>query len=196
VPDDQDVSETRFVGAPEELVRALDPRYLDSARTDFPSYVSATLSGRMRAGGRYNPPGEFGAIYCADSHQTMWEEIDARYRREGVPGLPPRVGVLRIQIRAGHVVDLYESSVCALWHVDPAPLIATHPTASQVAECHALGRAARAVADLLVAPSARAEGSNYAVFPDRTNSELAWQLIAAGVEEPPAALRQRSSKEW
>jgi RES domain-containing protein len=196
VRDDDEISDTQFVGAPEELVRATDARYIDGARSDFAAYIAATLAGSMRAGGRFNPPGEFGAVYCADGHATMWAEVAARFGREGVPGLPPRMGVLRIQVRAGRYADLTESEVCALWQSDFAAIKTARPTTAESAQCHAVGRAVRGVADFLVAPSARATGLNYAVFPDRSDGELVWQLMAAAVEEPPIELRQHTAEAW
>jgi len=56
-----DVQETgvTFVGAPIEVVRTTDTKYLDQARSDFVDYVHKTLAASQANGGRYNPPGEF-----------------------------------------------------------------------------------------------------------------------------------------
>lgn len=76
-----------------ELIRALDPVYLDQARASLAAYVATTLRYSQLAGGRYNPPGEFGALYTSDDETTAWEELAARFRREGIPALPSDMGL-------------------------------------------------------------------------------------------------------
>jgi hypothetical protein len=72
-----------WVGRPLEVVRILDSVYLDQARNDFLGYVRGTLAVSQSLGGRFNPPGEFGALYTAGDEATAWEEVAARYRRQG-----------------------------------------------------------------------------------------------------------------
>jgi RES domain-containing protein len=59
-----------------------------------------TLLASVRAGGRFNPPGEFGAVYVALERKTAMAELE---RRIAVSGLPrahfhPRV-LLRLRAR-------------------------------------------------------------------------------------------------
>lgn len=185
-----------LVGAPMEVVRATDTRYLDQARSNFPDYVARTLMANMAMGGRYNPPGRFGALYCASDEETAWAEIDARFRREGIPGLPPVMGLLRIVITDGRYADLTDSSVVALWGFDRHALVSRHPDASQQAHCHDIGSAVRPLGDFLLAPSARADGENIPVFADRENGGLIWNLTAARAAAVPGDLAQRASESW
>lgn len=185
-----------FVGAPLEVTRTADPRFVDQARADFDAYVHKTLQASMGVGGRYNAPGSFGALYCASDEATAWAEVAARYRREGVPGLPPIMGVLRILITDGRYADLTDPAVAAAWEFDAAALSADDPTDTQRAECHRVGAAVRAVADFLTAPSARAGGQNVPLFPDREGGELLMRLQQARTAAPPAQLQQRAREAW
>lgn len=194
--EDKRESGLTFVGAPLEVTRTADPRFVDQARANFAEYVHKTLQASMGAGGRYNAPGAFGALYCASDEATAWAEIAARYRREEIPGLPPVMGVLRILITDGRYADLTDAPVVAQWEFDEAALRADAPTDAQRAECHRVGAAVRAVADFLMAPSARAGGQNVPLFPDREGGELLMQLQQARAAAPPAHLQQRARESW
>lgn len=71
-----------FVGSPATLYRATGAAYADQARYTWGAYISATLVGSQAVGGRFNPQGEFGALYTADDEATAWEETAARWARE------------------------------------------------------------------------------------------------------------------
>jgi RES domain-containing protein len=193
-----DISEIgiTFIGDPQEVVRTTDGRYLDQARADFGLYVHQTLAANQAFGGRYNPPGEFGALYTASDEDTAWAEIAARFRREGIPGLPPEMGLLRIVIREGRYVDHTDADVQRAWDVDPAVLEASDPTGDQRDACHAIGRAVRAVADFLLAPSAREDGANIPLFVDREGGGLVIDLASASTARPPGHLAQVSREPW
>jgi RES domain-containing protein len=185
-----------LVGAPLEVTRTADPRFVDQARANFAEYVHRTLQASMGVGGRYNAPGAFGALYCASDEATAWAEVAARYRREGIPGLPPAMGVLRLLITDGRYADLTDPDVVAAWGFDAAALHADAPSDAQRAECHRVGAAVRAVADFLTAPSARAGGQNVPLFPDREGGELLMRLQQARAATPPPHLQQRSREAW
>ncbi|MCU0646479.1 MAG: RES family NAD+ phosphorylase [Gemmatimonadaceae bacterium] len=187
-----------FTGAPEELIRVVDPRYADDARADFTAYVVTTLQHNPRVGGRFNPPGEFGALYMTSDEATAWAELHARFLREGVPGLPSRMGVLRVLLRAGRFVDLTDANACAAWGVLPATLVANHPPDEEREACWRVARDIRSVADFLRAPSARAAGSNVPLFVrGRRDSEWVFELIAADAARvTPESLRQVSTESW
>jgi RES domain-containing protein len=193
-----DTAETgiTFIGNPQEVVRTTDRRYLDQARTDFRLYVHQTLAANQTFGGRYNPPGEFGALYTASDEDTAWAEIAARFRREGILGLPPEMGLLRIVIREGRYVDLTDADVQPAWQVDAAVLEASDPTEDQRDACHVIGRAVRAVADFLLAPSAREEGANIPLFADRDGGGLVMDLSSVSPARPPAHLARVSREAW
>lgn len=74
--------------------RAVDSKYADQARNNPDRYVAQTLFYNQGSGGRYNAPGEFGALYTASDEYTAWAEFHARLLREGVPGLPPTMGLI------------------------------------------------------------------------------------------------------
>lgn len=185
-----------WVGRPMELVRALDPVYLDEARSEFGQYLQKTLAASQRAGGRFNTPGEFGVLYTASDEDTAWEEIAARYGREGVPGLPPRMGMIGLLILSGRYADLTEEETARSWGVDLEDLSAPAPTDAQREKCWAIGRAARAVADFLQTRSARAGGANVPLFPDREQSELRYELQYFSERLPPEHLRQNTEERW
>lgn len=196
VHDDDQVDGLTRVGRPLELVRALDPVYLDQARADWAAYVAATLRYCRLAGGRYNPPGEFGALYTADDEATAWEEIAARYRRQGLRALPPEMGLLGVLVVVGCYADLTDSATQAAWEVDVAALVADTPTPAERDACWTVARAVRTVGDFLQAPSARADGMNVPLFPDRERSELRMELQFARRSIVPVHLRQHARESW
>jgi len=95
-----------WVGRPMEVVRVLESVYFDQAQHDFDKYVHRTLAASQAAGGRFNPPGEFGALYTASDTDTAWEEVAARFRRQGVSALPPEMGLLGLLITVGRYANL------------------------------------------------------------------------------------------
>lgn len=187
-----------YVGLAETFVRVLEGRYAEQARHDFARYVRTTLLHNMRVGGRFNAPGEFGALYTASDEATAWHELAARYRREGIPGLPPTMGMIRVLVTSGRFVDLADASVRADWGVELHTITAMRPTLREEAQCHEVGRHVRAVADFLRAPSARAAGENIPLFVDgRPDAELAMELWSTESRRAtPEPLRQRAAEEW
>lgn len=192
-PDDQGVT---LVGYPLEIVRVADSVYLDQARHNFPAYIHRTLAASQAFGGRYNRAGEFGAIYTASDEETAWREVAARYAREGIDGLPPTMGLVGIVVRAGRYVDLSDNEVRRAWDANDSALRSAKPTPAQAEHCWDLGRAIRAVADFLVAPSARGPGSNVPLFPDRESGELDYDLQFVKRGRVPDDLEQRPTEEW
>lgn len=187
-----------YIGLAETFVRVAEGRYAEQALNDFPTYVRTTLSHNLRVGGRYNAPGEFGALYTASDEETSWAELAARFRREGIPGLPPTMGMIRVLVTSGQFANIGEESVRVEWGVDLRAIAAEEPTLAEEEHCHAVGRQLRAVADFLRAPSARAGGQNIPLFVDgRADAELVFDLYSAEPRRStPVALRQRSEEEW
>lgn len=179
-----------------ELVRVADSVYADQARADFTGYVSRTLAASQAVGGRFNPPGEFGALYTASDEMTAWEEVAARFRREGVQALPPDMGIIGIIVPVGLFVLLTDADVRQRWDVTETELLATDPTSAQRESCWNLGRSVRAVADFLRSPSARASGAIAPLFADRDESSLRIELQYARSVSPPAHLRQTARESW
>ncbi|HEX5634544.1 MAG TPA: RES family NAD+ phosphorylase [Gemmatimonadales bacterium] len=190
----EQVAGLRSVGSPVELYRVTDAVYGDQALADWAAYVRRTLAASMAAGGRFNPPCEFGAVYTATDERTAWAEVAARYAREGVRGLPAATSVLRIVVLAGSHVDLVDERTREAWGATRAMLVADDGI--HVAACHALGRAVRAVADFFESPSARGAGANVPLFADRDDGELRMDLAGVDRRPVPEALRQRSRERW
>jgi RES domain-containing protein len=186
-----------LVGQPMEVVRTLEARLADQARNDFANYLRRTLEANQAVGGRYNPPGEFGALYTASDEDTAWSELHSRFMREDIPGLPDTMGMLRIVITAGTYVDLTDAAVRDLWDVSEAALIAMNPTPAEQSVCWEVGRAVRAVADFVEAPSARASGHNAPLYLGRSQGELEMHLQSVDASRPtPLHLRQRAREQW
>ena len=193
---DDEVEGLTWVGRPLELVLALDSVYLDQARANLPAYVATTLRYSQLVGGKYNPPGEFGALYTSDDEETAWEELAARFRREGIRELPPDMGLLGILVPVGRYADLTDDATQAAWEIDAGALTAESPTEAERNACWAVARAVRVVADFLQAPSARADGMNVPLFPDREQSELRLELQFTRRSIVPEHLRQRPRESW
>lgn len=193
---DDEVEGLTWVGRPLELVRALDSVYLDQARANLSAYVATTLRYSQLVGGRYNPPGEFGALYTSDDEATAWEEIAARFRREGIRALPPDMGLLGILVPVGRYADLTDGATQAAWEIDATALTAEAPTEAQRNACWVVARSIRVVADFLQAPSARAHGMNVPLFPDREQSELRLELQFTRRSAVPRHLQQQARESW
>jgi RES domain-containing protein len=185
-----------FVGRPETVYRITTSVYADQARLDWTAYVSATLVGSQRAGGRFNPKGEFGALYTSDDEATAWEETAARFEREGVPGLPGNMHVLQITVEAGRYADLWKEAVQNDFEITLDALVSNDPTDEQKEACLKVARAVRALADFLTSPSARGRGSNVPLYPDREGSGLRLSFAGAAARRLPAHLVQRATEAW
>lgn len=185
-----------WVGRPLEVVRILDSVYLDQARSDFRGYVRATLAGSQATGGRFNPLGEFGALYMASDDATAWEEVAARYRRQGIRGLPPDMGLIGVLITVGRFADLTDDETRRLWEVPLTALTSNDPSPEEKEVCWSVSRAVRAMADFLQSPSARADGMNVPLYPDRENGDLRMELQFADRRAVPAVLRQVAQESW
>lgn len=184
------------VGRPLEVVRILNSHYLDQARGDFPGYIRSTLAVSQSVGGRFNPPGEFGAVYTASDEETSWQEVAARFRLQGVPNLPPDMGIIGILITVGRFVDLADASTRSLWDISESALTSNDPSTEERQACWTVSRAVRAVADFLQSPSARAVGENIPLYPDREGGDLRMELQFANRREVPPSLRQVAEESW
>ena len=185
-----------FVGSPETLYRTTTERYADQARLGWEAYVRATVAGSERTGGRFNPRGEFGALYTSDDEATAWEEAAARYRRDGVSGLPESMHLVQITLESGRYADFLTDSVQEDFGVSREDLVSENPSEDQKAACLRAARAVRAFGDFLVSPSARGVGSNVPLYPDRTDSGLRMSFAAASAGRVPDHLRQRATEPW
>lgn len=187
---------TRFIGRPIEVFRVTDSVYGDQARHDFERYTHETLAASQHFGGRFNQPGDFGAIYTSFDEDTAWREAASRFAREGIDGLPPDMSLLRIVVSAGRFVDFRDAEVRMAWDVELEALTTANETDEQRSLCWNVGRNIRALADALAVKSARATGTNFPVFPGRTDSELQWSLASSTPARVPREFAQQVEDGW
>ena len=145
--------ESRFAGA---VFRQSAPRYAE--------ITERTLSASARAGGRFNPPGEFGAIYVSLDPDTPLRELRRQAAHAGadVSAFLPRT-LFAADARLQRVVDLACREGPAAWSLAPAALVRDDWSA-----CQDVARRARAEGfEAVRFPSATGDGENLAVFLDR-----------------------------
>ena len=192
----RELESVSWIGAPEEVVRIIDPRYLDEARFDFVTYIRNVLTGSQRQGGRFNPRTEFGAIYTSSIDDVAWREAYTRWRNEGLQSLPESMGILRILINGGRVADLTGQIGQEEWEIDRETLIAEKPTADQKQACLKVARGVRVVCDILKTDSARANGVNFVLYPDRPDSELQFGFYSSREERTPSDYTTAAEETW
>lgn len=160
------------------IYRAVSPRY--AASRDAISGLGA-----KKYGGRWNPPGEFAAVYGALDPETAMAEALAVQRHYGLPvhGAFPRV-FLAVECRLERVVDVTDAKVERALGVNLAGLVeldwrAANDTGSESLS-QAVGRAAFAAKwEGMVLPSARAaEGRIAAIFPDHLGGGSTVRVLA------------------
>jgi RES domain-containing protein len=137
-----------------------------------------SIEGSRKAGGRYNPPGGFGALYAALEPETSAAEVARGLRLRGVD--PASFAAddwweYEIELRAAPVLDLTDSETLARLGVSRDALTATDSALTRElgAKAYAAGFAA-----LLVPSAARPSARNLVIFLDR-------------LDETPAVLRSR-----
>ena len=133
---------------------------------DLPAYLDHALAHALADGGRFNPPGEFGALYLALDADTARRESDA-----------PEV-ILEIDGRLSRVFDLTRPDAqrrCGL--------TSDELCAGDHEPCRRAGRALREEGyEAIRYPSAAGDGINLAVFWDRRQPDSS--LWLAGRMEP------------
>jgi len=114
--------------------------------------------GAKRRGGRYNPPGEFGALYLSANPEGCLAELAARTH------MPPSLTEGAIEVRLDRVCDLTDPATQDAIGVSLADLTDPDWTVTQQ-----LGRAIRdAGFQGIRVPSAAGPHVNLVVFKDRT----------------------------
>ncbi len=118
-----------------------------------------SVQGSVRHGGRYNPMGAFGALYCGESRAVCAAEI--RKRAAGQAVSPHRL--VRIRVALQRVLDLTDPAMLAGLDLRPEDLVGDDWQRTQ-----RLGAQARAAGfEGLLVPSAAGPGHNLVIFPDR-----------------------------
>lgn len=126
--------------------------------------LATTLSQNQRGGGRFNPPGEFGAIYVAVERETVLRELARQAALLGfaVDELLPRT-MLRLRLHVRRVLDLTDEDVCHAWGLAGSDLSQTPHD-----DCWEIARAARRSGyEAVRFRSAAGNGVCLAVFMDR-----------------------------
>jgi RES domain-containing protein len=137
-----------------------------------------TLDASARVGGRFNPPGEFGAVYVAVERRTALAELERRVAASGLPRkqFHPRV-ILQLRARLSRVLDLTDPTVRRDLDLREAEI-----TGEDWARPQAVAREARGDGYAAIRfPSATGEGDNLAIFLDVLSSDD--QLVVEDVEE-------------
>lgn len=121
-----------------------------------------SVEGSLRHGGRYNPLGGFGAIYCGENPAVCAAEIHRRAQRHPVR----RYRLARIHIDLHRVLDLTDPATLAALGLRAEDLVTDTWEPTQ-----RLGAAARAAGfEGLLVPSAAGPGRNLVIFPDRLDA--------------------------
>lgn len=133
----------------------------------------STLDASRRAGGRFNPSGEFGAVYVALEKDTALAELERRIERTGLPRVAfrPRL-MLHLTARLTDLLDLTDPELREQFDVSAEDLIASDWTRAQE-----VGREARRQGYTAIRfPSATDRGDNLAIFLDKLGPEERLQL--------------------
>jgi RES domain-containing protein len=130
-----------------------------------------SLEGSLKHGGRYNPIGAFGALYCGESPAVCAEEIRKRAARH--PVLPYRLA--RVQVQLQRVLDLTDAGTLAALGLRPEDLTGQDWEATQ-----RLAAQARAAGfEALLVLSAAGPGRNLVVFPDRLGPDSRVRVVGS-----------------
>lgn len=131
-------------------------------------------TGSLKQGGRWNPPGEFGAVYTSLNESTARAELRRSAQRRGVEpsDLAPRELVL-LRVNLTRVLDLTDPRILSKLGLKPEDLLQNDWARTQEIARAAWGAGFEGV----FVPSAAGSGDNLAIFPDRlvTTSEIAEQ---------------------
>ena len=120
------MAEQRFRGYFGFAHREIKEKYLDTARRDFQKYLLDTLVGSMRVGNRFNPAGEFGAIYMSLDPETPLRELYRAYMRTADTSNPEDIAagrvLLTVDVSIQRSVNLSDASECKAWGITPTAL--------------------------------------------------------------------------
>lgn len=152
--------------------------------------------GSIVKGGRYNAPGKFEALYCADSRVTALYEVGALFGDIDQPRSPELI--LSLAVTLSNLLDLTDTPICEELGLTETDLVAPF-LEEQVARGEALtqrlGRLvfeAKRFSGLYVPSAARQESENIVILPARFASDESvrlhddrgrWRQVRVG---PPA----------
>ena len=127
-------------------------------------YEPLDSSGSLKAGGRWNPTGEYGALYSALEEETAIAELHRLAQRQGLnlDDLAPR-DLVSIRVSLSKVLDLTDKKILEQIEIEELDIVG-----NDVSLCLEISRLARAAGfEAILAPSATKKGSVLVVFPDR-----------------------------
>ena len=127
-------------------------------------------TGSLKAGGRFNPPNEFGALYTSLEPNTAAKEVARGLRQRGVdPDQFPEGAwwVYELEVKLESVLDLTDADVLQKSGIPENSLIGTDVNATRQIAAEARERGYEA----LLVPSAAVAGSkNLVIFLDKASS--------------------------
>ena len=165
-----------------ELVATRAPTVLSGTfyRHTSPAFEPLSGEGALRAGGRWNVQGDFGAVYLADSPQGAVAEF---LRMASLAGLIPDAFLPRllhsIEVNYVRVLDLTDAAVLSALHVRVDDVLADDRALSQ-----AIAAAARESGlDGVIAPAATGVGVTLAIFDTPDSTARLRVLLTADMDE-------------
>lgn len=159
--------------------REIKEKYLDTAHKDFQQYLLDTLVGSTRAGNRFNPIGEFGAIYVSLDPETPFRELYRAYARTADAANPEDIAakrvLLTIDVSLQRVVNLSEPIEREEWGITKVDVV------GDWAPCQQLARSILHSHEAIRYPSATGRGENLAIFYDRLREGSYLHLVRSDV---------------
>lgn len=127
-------------------------------------YDALDSSGSLKAGGRWNPPGEYGVLYTALDEETAKAELERLAERQGLTldDLAPR-DLVSIEVSVSKALDLTDKRILERIGINENAIVGND--ASLCLEISRLAR--RAGFEAILARSATEKGVILVLFPDR-----------------------------
>ena len=124
------------------------------------------MDGALIYGGRFNAPGEYGALYLSRTEKGCVTEITRR------PAHPSKYVVGKIKVTLGKVCDLTDPALLKKLKISKKQL-----TSDDWTETQALGELIREAGyEGMIVPSAAGDFNNLVVFVDRLNGASSIEL--------------------
>jgi RES domain-containing protein len=129
-----------------------------------------TTTASLRAGGRFNPPNEFGALYTSFEVTTAAREVARGFKQRGIdPDQFPEAAwwVYELEVKLESILDLTDADVLRKSGLQRDSLTASDVNATRQIAAEARQRGYQA----LLVPSAAASGSkNLVIFLDKASA--------------------------
>jgi RES domain-containing protein len=137
-------------------------------------YEALDSSGSLKAGGRWNPKGEYGVLYTASDEETAVAELHRLGQRQGLnlDDLAPR-DLVSIRASLSKVLDLTDKKILEEIGISKDEIVS-----NDISVCLEVSRLAhRAGFEAVLAPSATKKGSILVVFPNRLHPSSRLEVI-------------------